>query len=87
LFIRDTLAPQLDVTVDAIEATAQCERTRAVSGMDSVAPDVGNVSLSIASSRLRTKTRFMGLPNWQELPVYLALTGAAVATTLDIKQA
>src|SRR6476659_458369 len=25
VFIRDTLAPQLGVTVDAIEATAQCE--------------------------------------------------------------
>ena len=49
VFIRDTLAPQLGVTVDAIEATAQCDTdARGLLGMDSVAPDVGNVSLSIA---------------------------------------
>ena len=38
VFIRDTLAPQLGVTVDAIEATAQCETdARGLLGMDSVA--------------------------------------------------
>jgi hypothetical protein len=40
VFIRDTLAPQLGVTVDAIEATAECETdARGLLGMDSVAPD------------------------------------------------
>jgi uncharacterized OsmC-like protein len=55
VFIRDTLAPQLGVTVDTIEATAQCETdARGLLGMDSVAPDVRNVGLTIApSSRVR----------------------------------
>ena len=49
VFIRDTLAPQLGVTVDAIEATAQCETdARGLLGMNGVAPDVRNVSLTIA---------------------------------------
>ena len=49
VFIRDTLAPQLGVTVDAIKATAQCETdARGLLGMDGVAPDVGNVGLTIA---------------------------------------
>ena len=49
VFIRDTLAPQLGVRVDAIEATAQCETdARGLLGMNSVAPDVCNVALTIA---------------------------------------
>ena len=49
VFIRDTLAPQLGVTVDAIEATAQCETdARGLLGMNGIAPDVRNVGLSIA---------------------------------------
>ena len=37
VFVKDTLAPQLGVTVDAIEATAQCETdARGFLGMDSV---------------------------------------------------
>jgi uncharacterized OsmC-like protein len=86
VFIRDTLAPQLGVTVDAIEATAQCETdARGLLGMDSVAPDVRNVGLTIAIQSRKTRMRFVG---WQErCPVYLALTKALpVATSLDVKR-
>ena len=87
VFIRDTLA----VTVDAIEATAHCETdARGLLGMDSVAPDVGNVSLSIAIQSPEDENAVRRVYQaWQErCPVYLALTKALpVATTLDIKQA
>ena len=51
---------QLGVTVDAIEATAQCETdARGLLGMDSVAPDVRNVGLTIAIQS-KTRMRFVG---------------------------
>ena len=62
VFIRDTLAPQLGVTVDAIEATAQCETdARGLLGMDGVAPDVHNVGLTIAiqSAKLRPQSALL----------------------------
>ena len=91
MFIRDTLAPQFGVTVDAIEATAQCETdARGLLGLDRVAPDVRNVGLtiSIQSSEPEDAVRRV-YRAWQErCPVYLALTKAlSVATTLDIKRA
>ena len=61
VFIRDTLAPQLGVTVDAIEATAQCETdARGLLGMDSVAPDVRNVGLSITIRSPEDEMRLVG---------------------------
>jgi uncharacterized OsmC-like protein len=90
VFIRDTLAPQLGVTVDAIEATAQCEAdARGLLGMDSVAPDVRNVGLTIAIQSPEDEDAVRRVYQaWQErCPVYLALTKALpVATTLDIKR-
>jgi uncharacterized OsmC-like protein len=90
VFIRDTLAPQLGVTVDAIEATAQCETdARGLLGMDGVAPDVGNVGLTIAIQSPEDEDAVRRVYQaWQErCPVYLALTKALpVATTLDIKR-
>src|SRR6476619_4973683 len=48
VFIRDTLAPQLGVRVDTVEATAQCDAdARGLLGMGGVAPDLRNVALSI----------------------------------------
>jgi uncharacterized OsmC-like protein len=88
VFIRDTLAPQLGVTVDAIEATAQCETdARGLLGMDSVAPDVRNVGLTIAIQSPEDNDAVRRVYQaWQErCPVYLALTKALpVATSLDI---
>jgi uncharacterized OsmC-like protein len=90
VFIRDTLAPQLGVTVYAIEATAQCETdARGLLGMDSVAPDVRNVGLTIAIQSPEDEDAVRRVYQaWQErCPVYLALTKAlTVATSLDIKR-
>ena len=44
VFIRDTLAPQLGVTLDAVEATAECATdARGLLGMSGVAPDLSNI--------------------------------------------
>ena len=91
VFIRDTLAPQLGVTLDAVEATAECATdARGLLGMSGVAPDLSNIGLTIAlrSSEPEDAVRRV-YQAWQErCPVYLALTKALpVATTLEIKRA
>ena len=91
VFIRDTLAPQLGVTLDAVEATAECATgARGLLGISGVAPDLSNVGLTIAvkSSEPEDAVRRV-YQAWQErCPVYLALTKALpVATTLEIKRA
>src|SRR5918998_3988641 len=48
VFIRDTLAPQFGVRVEAVEATAQCEAdARGLLGMADAAPDLQNIRLDI----------------------------------------
>jgi uncharacterized OsmC-like protein len=90
VFIRDTLAPQLGVRVDAIEATAQCETdARGLLGMDSVAPDLCNIGLTIGLQSPENEDAVRKVYQvWQErCPVYLALIKALpVATTLEIKR-
>jgi uncharacterized OsmC-like protein len=91
VFIRDTLASQLGVTVNALEATAQCETdARGLLGMSSAAPDVRNVALTITIQSSEPEDALRRVYQaWQErCPVYLALTTTlSVATTLDIKRA
>ncbi|MGH6832036.1 MAG: OsmC family protein [Methyloceanibacter sp.] len=91
VFIRDTLAPQLGVTLDAVEATAQCATdARGLLGISGVAPDLSKVALTIVlrSSEPEDAVRRV-YQVWQErCPVYLALTKALpVATRLEIKRA
>ena len=91
VFIHDTLAPQLGVTLDAVEATAECATdARGLLGMSGVAPDLSNIGLTIAlrSSEPEDAVRRV-YQAWQErCPVYLALTKALpVATRLEIKRA
>jgi uncharacterized OsmC-like protein len=90
VFIRDTLAPQLGVRVDAIEATAQCETdARGLLGMDSVAPDLCNIGLTIGIQSPENEDAVRKVYQvWQErCPIYLALIKALpVATTLAIKR-
>src|SRR3712207_7197695 len=48
VFIRDTLAPQLGVRVEAVEATAQCEAdARGLLGMAGAEPDLQNIRLDV----------------------------------------
>ena len=91
VFIRDTLAPQLGVTLDAVEATAECATdARGLLGISGVAPDLSNVGLTIAVKSSEPEDAVHRVYQaWQErCPVYLALTKAlSVATTLEIKRA
>jgi len=75
--------------VDAIEVTAECEAdARGLLGMDSVAPDVRNVALTIAiqSPADEDAVRRVYQASREHCPVHLALTKALqVKTTLDFK--
>jgi uncharacterized OsmC-like protein len=90
VFIRDTLAPQLGVTLDDIEATAECETdARGLLGMEGAAPDLSNIALRIVvkSSEPEDSVRRV-YEAWQErCPIYLAITKALpVATAFEVKR-
>jgi uncharacterized OsmC-like protein len=79
VFIRDTLAPQLGVRVDAVEATAQCETdARGLLGMAGAEPDLQNIRLDIRVQSPDDESDVQRLYDaWQErCPIYLALTRA-----------
>ena len=79
VFIRDTLAPQLGVHVDAMEATAQCEAdARGLLGMTGAEPDLKNIRLDIQVRSADSESDVQQLYQaWQErCPIYLALTKA-----------
>lgn len=86
VFIRDTLAPQLGVQVDSVEATAQCKTdARGLLGMEGAAPDLDELELSITIHSPDSDDKVQELyRTWQQrCPVYLALTKALpVRTTL-----
>ena len=88
VFIRDTLAPQLDVRVDSIEATARCEAdSRGLLGMAGVAPDLQNIQLDVKIQSPDGEAGVQQLTQaWQErCPIYLALT-KSMPVALNIHQ-
>jgi uncharacterized OsmC-like protein len=79
VFIRDTLAPQLGIRVDAVEATAQCEAdARGLLGMAGAGPDLQNIQLDIRVQSPDSESEVQKVYEaWQErCPVYLAFTKA-----------
>jgi uncharacterized OsmC-like protein len=79
VFIRDTLAPQLGVRVEAVEATAQCEAdARGLLGMDGAEPDLQSIRLDIRVQSPDGAGEVQKIYEaWQErCPIYLALTKA-----------
>jgi uncharacterized OsmC-like protein len=79
VFIRDTLAPQLGVRVDSVEATAQCEAdARGLLGIADAEPDLHNIRLDIRVQSPDGENDVQKLYEaWQErCPIYLALTKA-----------
>ena len=79
VFIHDTLAPQLGVRVDAVEATAQCESDgRGLLGMAEAEPDLKNIRLDIRVQSSDDESDVQKVYEaWQErCPIYLALTKA-----------
>jgi uncharacterized OsmC-like protein len=79
VFIRDTLAPQLGVRVEAVEATAQCEAdARGLLGMAGAAADLQNIRLDVRVQSPDSEGDVQRLYEaWRErCPIYLALTKA-----------
>lgn len=79
VFIRDTLAPQLGVRVEAVEATAQCEAdARGLLGMVGAEPDLQNIRLDIRLESPDDESDVQKIYEaWRErCPIYLALTKA-----------
>ncbi len=80
VFIRDTLAPQFGVRIEAVEATAQCEAdARGLLGIDGAAPDLQNIQLDVQVHSPDAPADVQKLFSaWQErCPIYLALIKAA----------
>lgn len=76
VFVRDTLAPQLGVRVDAVEATVRCETdARGLLGIDGAEPDLRNVSLDVSVKSPDGDTGVNKLAEaWrQRCPIHLAL--------------
>lgn len=78
VFIRDTLGPQLGVSIESVEATASCEAdSRGLLGMEGAEPDLRNVAIDIrvASPDEDGVNRVMAV--WKErCPIYLSLIKA-----------
>lgn len=76
VFVRDTLAPQLGVRVDAVEAAVRCETdARGLLGIDGAEPDLRNVSLDVTVQSPDGDTGVKKVAEvWQQrCPIYLAL--------------
>lgn len=83
-FIRCTLAPELGVRVDAVEATARCETdARGLLGMDSASPELANLEIDIRVDSPDGEAAAHKLYQaWRErCPVYLSLTKAMSVAT------
>lgn len=89
LLIRDTLASQLGVQLDAVTALAHVENDfRGLLGLDGAAPDFQNLflTINIKSSEPEAKVQELYQVWLQRCPIYLGITrGLAVKTTLEVE--
>ena len=77
LFLRDTLAPQLGITLRSVKATASCESDdRGLLGIGGAAPDLQNLTLKVEIDSPSPQEKIGALlAVWrQRCPIYLALT-------------
>ena len=94
VFMRDTLSPQLGISIDDVSAVARCTTdARGLLGMDGVAADLEAIELEITVASSEPEDRLQELYRvWLErCPIYLGirkpneitsrLTVAAAATT------
>ncbi len=86
--IRDTLAPQLRVDVQAVRATVQClADARGLLGMEGATPALTDMSIAIEieSSEARGRVEALYAAWQQRCPIYLALIKPlSIATSLNI---
>lgn len=90
VFIRDTLAPQLGVRVDAVQAEVKCKADfRGLLGMAGATPNLENVEITIQIQSPEAEERIQALYRaWLDrCPVYLALTKALTVRTALAKSA
>jgi uncharacterized OsmC-like protein len=83
VFIRDTLAPQLGMRLESLEATAECETdARGLLAMGTAVPDLQNIRLSVRVQSADEEEKVRALCQiWQErCPIYLALTKSLPVT-------
>lgn len=77
VFIRDTLAPQLGVRVESVQAEVKCKADfRGLLGMPGGVPDLQSMELNIQIESPESEDKIQALYRaWLErCPVYLALT-------------
>ncbi len=77
VFVRDTLAPQLGIRVDAVGATVRCETdARGLLGLAGAEPDLQRLSLevSVKSPDGQDAVDLIAEVWQQRCPIYLALT-------------
>ncbi len=77
VFVRDTLAPQLGIRVDAVGATVRCEAdARGLLGLAGAEPDLQRLSLevSVKSPDGEDAVNQIAAVWQQRCPIYLALT-------------
>lgn len=88
-FIKDTLAPQLGVRVESIQATAQCKTdAKGLLGFEGAIPDLQDLELTIDLKSPDGEDKLQELyRTWQErCPVYLALIKpVSIRTSLRIE--
>ncbi|MDP9442020.1 MAG: OsmC family protein [Actinomycetota bacterium] len=76
VFVRDTLAPQLGLRVDAVEASVRCETDgRGLLGLAGAEPDLRRVSLEVSVESPDGEDAVARIAEvWQRrCPIYLAL--------------
>jgi uncharacterized OsmC-like protein len=76
VFVRDTLAPQLGVRVDSVEATVRCETdARGLLGIGDAAPDLRGVRVEVTVESPDGADAVARIADvWeQRCPIYLAL--------------
>ena len=85
-FIHDTLAPQLDIPIDDVTATARCRTdSRGLLGMEGAVPDLTDIELEISVASSASAEQLAALERtWLErCPIYLAIANSNnVAVTL-----
>jgi uncharacterized OsmC-like protein len=77
VFIRDTLAPQLGVRVDSVQAEVKCKADfRGLLGMPGASPGIENleITIQIRSPESEDKVQDVYRAWLERCPVYLALT-------------
>ncbi len=79
VFIHDTLAPQLDIPIDDVTATARCRTdARGLLGMDRATPDLTDIELEISVASSASTEQLQALERvWLErCPIYLSIVKA-----------